>query len=591
MRLTSNLQSYGLATIACVLAFALAWQLDAPSSCFVLAVMVSTLYGGRGPGLWCAAVSSVAFGYFILTYRVQPASGLSSCSRFAVLVGALLLVNYLVSAKLRSDEARRKSDEHYRVVAETALDAILSVDDKHQILFANAAAAKIFGWSVSELIGRPLAMVLAGFPSDGTSKVTELAGRRKDGTEFTAEVSFVAVAEDGQHGFTGFVRDISERKRAEEALRTSEHNLRLMVNSIPGLVSTMTGSGDLELANKQVMEYTGKTVEEIKNWLPTIHPDDRALTAKRWRHSVETGDPFDVETRVEGADGGHRWFHARGLPWRNADGHIVRWYILLTDIDDRKNMEDALRSTQARLSRATQIATVGELAASIAHEVNQPLTAVVANAHACLLWLSAQPPNMAEVAQAVDRIIRNGNSAAEVVRRIRALFRRAEAETTPLDLNEVFAEVVRLLRGEIAKRGVIVQAELEEDLPSVMADRLQLQQVIFNLMQNGIEAMDTLTDRPKKLVIRSRRQDTETVLIEIRDYGAGLNDFDKSFEAFYTTKQNGLGMGLAICRSIIDAHHGHLWATPTEGPGATFCFTLPLQSAHTTLSSGSSARS
>jgi signal transduction histidine kinase len=136
-----------------------------------------------------------------------------------------------------------------------------------------------------------------------------------------------------------------------------------------------------------------------------------------------------------------------------------------------------------------------------------------------------------------------------------------------------------------------VQAELEEDLPSVMADRLQLQQVIFNLMQNGIEAMDTLTDRPKKLVIRSKRQDTETVLIEIRDYGPGLNDSDKSFEAFYTTKQNGLGMGLAICRSIIDAHHGHLWAAPTEGPGATFCFTLPLQSAQTTLSSGSSARS
>jgi C4-dicarboxylate-specific signal transduction histidine kinase len=252
-------------------------------------------------------------------------------------------------------------------------------------------------------------------------------------------------------------------------------------------------------------------------------------------------------------------------------------------------MEDALRSTQARLSRATQIATVGELSASIAHEVNQPLTAVVANGHACLRWLSAQPPNLAEAKQAAERIIRNGNSAAEVVRRIRALFKQAESEKISLDLNKVIAEVARLMKGEIAKQGVVVEAHLEEDLPLVMADRLQLQQVIFNLMQNGIEAMDTLTDRPKKLVIRSKRQNTNTILIEVRDHGAGLNDFDKPFEAFHTTKQNGMGMGLAICRTIIEAHHGRLWAAPTEGPGATFCFTLPLQSAHTTLSSGAPA--
>jgi C4-dicarboxylate-specific signal transduction histidine kinase len=271
---------------------------------------------------------------------------------------------------------------------------------------------------------------------------------------------------------------------------------------------------------------------------------------------------------------------------RDSEGHVIRWYGLLVDIDDRKNMEDALRSTEAQLSRATQISTVGEFAASIAHEINQPLTAVVANGHACHRWLSAQPPNLAEAKQAADRIIGNGNSAAEVVRRIRALFKQAESEKIPLHLNEVLAEVVRLAKGEIARQGVVVQADLEEHLPPIMADRLQLQQVIFNLLQNGIEAMDTLTDLPKKLVIRSKRQNTNTILIEIRDYGSGLNDFDKPFEAFYTTKQNGMGMGLVICRSIIDAHHGRLWAAPSEGPGATFCFTLPLQNAHTTLSSG-----
>jgi C4-dicarboxylate-specific signal transduction histidine kinase len=222
-----------------------------------------------------------------------------------------------------------------------------------------------------------------------------------------------------------------------------------------------------------------------------------------------------------------------------------------------------------------QIATIGEFAASIAHEVNQPLAAVITNGHACLRWLQTQPPNLAEANLAAERMIRNGNSAAEVVRRIRALFTQSEPEKVPLDLNEVIAEVVHLLTGDILRQGVVVEADLFEGLPRVMADRLQLQQVIFNLLQNGIESMDKLTAHPKKLVIRSKRQGS-AILIEVRDYGSGLDDYEKPFEAFYTTKKSGMGMGLAICRSILDAHHGWLWAKPTEGPGATFCLALPL---------------
>ena len=250
----------------------------------------------------------------------------------------------------------------------------------------------------------------------------------------------------------------------------------------------------------------------------------------------------------------------------------------MIDIDDRKNTEEALRISQAQLSRAIQTATVGELAAAIAHEVNQPLAAVVTNAQACLRWLAAEPPGMDKAREAAVRIVRDGKEAGEVVRRIRALFKRASIEKVELDLNEVIGEVLHLLTGETARKSVAVETDLGQDLTPVVGDRVQLQQLVFNLVLNGIEAMDPVVDRPKKLLIRSKRPRPETVLVEVQDSGIGLKDPDKIFEAFFTTKENGMGMGLAICRSIIDAHHGRLWAASGEGSGTTFSFSLPVQS-------------
>jgi signal transduction histidine kinase len=225
-------------------------------------------------------------------------------------------------------------------------------------------------------------------------------------------------------------------------------------------------------------------------------------------------------------------------------------------------------------TRATQIATVGELAASIAHEINQPLGAVVANGNACLRWLSAQTPNLAKAREAAGRIVRDGKEAGEVVQRIRALFKRASVEKVTLDLNDVIGEVVRLLRGETMRRRVAMETDLQETLPPVAGDRVQLQQLVLNLLLNGVEAMESVIDRPKKILIRSKRDSPETVLVEIQDSGVGLPDPDKVFEAFFTTKKNGMGMGLAICRSIVEVHDGRLWATPGEASGTTFCFTL-----------------
>jgi len=387
--------------------------------------------------------------------------------------------------------------------------------------------------------------------------------------------------------------DIDDRKRAEDALRSNEESLRLIVDNIPGFVSTANATGELEHVSRQVLEYFGKTAEQMKNWAisDAHHPDDRARAIDAYKHSIETGEPLDCEARNRRADGVYRWFHVRGRPQRDADGRIVRWYNLVTDIDERKRaeealgqsindnreMEDALRSTRRKLSAAMQIATVAEMSASIAHEINQPLASVVTNAHACQTWLSHDPPNLERAQATLDRIIRDGHSAAEVVRRIRALFKEAAPVKAPLDMNQIIAEVLRVLSDELRDNSIVVETELAADLPRIAGDHVQIQQTLINLVHNATEAMAGLTDRPKSLVLKSRRQGEELV-IEVRDHGVGIKDPALVFEPFFTTKESGMGMGLSISRSIVEAHGGRIWATANEDAGTTFSVALPLAS-------------
>ena len=407
---------------------------------------------------------------------------------------------------------------------------------------------------------------------------TELVGLRKNGEEFPVEVSFGELNSNGRRVFTGFIRDISRRKQAEEALRASERDLGLIIETIPGLVWCAAPDGELNYLNQRILDYTGTSAGAWAQlgWKNLLHPDDAEPTTQAWSRAVATGQPYDIQCRLRRSDGVYRWFEVIGQAASDSNGGVARWYGLLIDIDDRKNTEEALRSSRVRLSRAIQTATVGEFAAAIAHEVNQPLAAVVANGQACLRWLAAQPPGMAKAHEAAERIVRDGKEAGEVVRRIRALFKQAGAEKIELDLNEVVGEVLHLLKGETARRRVAVETDLGQGLALVAGDRVQLQQLVFNLLLNGIEAMDAVVDRPKKLSIASKQPSPETVLVEVRDSGTGVKDPDRIFDAFFTTKENGMGMGLAICRSIIDAHHGRLWAASGDGAGTTFL--LPFQS-------------
>jgi hypothetical protein len=297
---------------------------------------------------------------------------------------------------------------------------------------------------------------------------------------------------------------------------------------------------------------------------------------ERIERARASGADFEYPHRLLMPDGSVKHVNAIAHGSIDAEGRLG--YIgAVQDVTQRRVSEEALRSSEMRLSRATRLATVGEFAAAIAHEINQPLAAVVTNGEACLNWLSAEPPGLAKAYEAATRIVRDGKEAGEVVRRIRALFKKASVEKIALDLNEVIAEVLHLLSGETARRCVTVETDLTDDLPPLVGDRVQLQQLIFNLLLNGIEAMDSILDRPKRLFIRTTLDSPETALVEIQDSGAGLEDSEKVFDTFFTTKENGMGMGLAICRSIVEAHHGRLWAESSEGRGSTFSINLPVQ--------------
>src|SRR5262245_18439027 len=372
---------------------------------------------------------------------------------------------------------------------------------------------------------------------------------------------------------------LAQRAQAQAgALRERERDLSLIVETIPALVWCASPEGELTYVNQRILDYTGASLLDLAHagWVNFLHPDDVKETVTIWTNNVRTGNLYDVQYRLRRHDGGYRWFHVLGQAMLDAEGRVTQWYGLLIDIDDRKNVEETLRRTETRLSRATQIATVGELAASIAHEINQPLGAVVANGYACLRWLSTEPANIAKACEAAERIVRDGRETGEVVRRIRALFKRTQVQYVILNLNDLVGEVMRLVGAESSRRRVAIEAELQRDLRTILGDRVQIQQLILNLLMNALDAMDSVTDRPKRIVIRSQQDGPTTALVEIEDNGVGLKDCEKIFEPFFTTKESGMGMGLAICRSIVEGHNGRLWATPNETFGTTMSFTLPL---------------
>jgi len=279
--------------------------------------------------------------------------------------------------------------------------------------------------------------------------------------------------------------------------------------------------------------------------------------------------------RLRRWDGEYRWHHVMGEPLRDSDGKIIQWYGLSIDIDDRKKAEDHLRETRAKLSKASRIAMVAELSASIAHELNQPLTSVLANAQASKRWLAATPPNLEEVAVSIERVVRDARSADQTMQNIRALFKRESFDRNETSVPEMIGEAVRLVQEDANKRGVPIQCVFEKDLPLVFVDQILIQEVFINLISNAIEAMENIPREPK-VVITAAISDDNEMEIEVIDNGPGVDNPEKIFDAFVTTKEKGMGIGLAVSRSIAEAHEGQLSAVNNPDFGATFTLTLPI---------------
>jgi len=374
--------------------------------------------------------------------------------------------------------------------------------------------------------------------------------------------------------------------RAEAKAARAEREIRLLADTIPALVWRALPDGAVEYFNRRWLTYTGLPLEQARGWgfIDAYHPDDRVsvrmLTSGRISGPPSADDPT-TEARLRGADGKYRWFLGRAMALRDDAGNVIRWYGTSIDIEDRKRAEEALHAAQAELAQVTRLTTLGEVGASIAHEVNQPLASVVAHAEACLRWLDRETPELDEARNAAESIIMDGKRAGEVIRRVRALANKTDTQKAPLDLNDVVHEVIALVRRELASRGVSLRTELAPVLPLVLADRVQIQQVMINLVINGIEAMEGVTDRPRVLVIRSSQDEADQVSIAVKDSGAGIaaEDADRLFGAFVTTKSSGMGMGLSICRRIIQAHGGRIWFEPNPTGGAAFRFTLPVHRA------------
>jgi PAS domain S-box-containing protein len=380
--------------------------------------------------------------------------------------------------------------------------------------------------------------------------------------------------------------DIEEQKQAEAALRNHEWELSQLVDMVPSHLWRLTPDGEPIFFNKRMVDFLGLDVADtgkpgmsrLEAVIETVvHPDDAAEFSDALSRSLVTGEGFAMRYRLRRADGVYRWMSSRAEPMRNRDGEIAQWYGLCLDIEDEIRTQEALRGAQDKLARATQAAGLSELSASIAHEVNQPLAAIVATCHACRRWLSADPPNLERAKITLERIIRDANSASEVVSRIRALFSQMDKTRSPADITEVITEVCRLMADELAIRNIQLQTDFDRNLPQVLIDPVQMEQVLVNLIRNAIDALDTIVDGTRLIRFRAALDGDNTIRVEVRDVGPGMKEPERIFEPFFTTKEDGMGMGLAICRSIIESHNGRLWAISNQPRGTILAFTLPIQ--------------
>jgi PAS domain S-box-containing protein len=509
----------------------------------------------------------------------------------------------LVEERLGQEERElKRSEVRKAAIVDAALDCIVTIDHEGCITEFNPAAEQAFGYRRDEVLGKQLADVIippslrekhrqgfAHYLATGEARVLgkriEMTAVRADGSEFPVELAITRIPLEGPPSFTGYLRDITERKRAEQELRRSEAFLAeaqhlSRIGSFSWRVPTDEITWSEQLYRIFQIDQDAQVSFELIG--TRIHPEDLSVFQEHIERSRRDSSDLRLEFRLQMPDGAVKYVHV--VAHIRGDHGQQEYIGAVQDVTERRSSEEALSKARSELSRVARVTSLGVLTASIAHEVNQPLSGIVTNASTCLRMLAADPPNVEGARETARRTIRDGNRASEVISRLRSLYGKKDPTIESVDLNEAAREVLALSSSELQRNRVIVQQELADDLPRVAGDRVQLQQVILNLLRNASEAMSAVDGRSRQLVIRTEADEDGHVRLTVKDAGVGFTPqaADRLFESFYTTKNDGMGIGLSVSRSIIESHHGRLWATPNTGPGATFSFFIPRESKNAT---------
>src|SRR3984893_14242695 len=523
----------------------------------------------------------------LFAFEVANPQDLTTLSAFLI---TSIVITSLVRRLRRLGQAHR---EQARLLDLTR-DSILVRNLENVITYWNRGGEELYGWKREEAVGKVTHQLLQTIFPAPLERMTEelfrsgrwegeLLHKRRDGIRVTVSSRWSVQRDDkGQPiGTLETNNDITERKRAEDTLRRVQETYLAEAQQLShtGSFGWKVSSGEIFWSEEgfRIFGFDSSTRPSIELLLARVHPDDYALVRRVIDRAKNDRQDFAFEHRLQlpGGTVKHVRVVARAM---RSETDNVDFVGAVMDVTSIKLAELELQSTRTELAHVMRVTSLGELTASIAHEVNQPLGAVVANAEACLGWLDRESPDLNEAHAAIERIVRDGHRAGEVIRRVRALIKRTDRQMVPLDVNEIVSEAMNIVEHELLRYRVSQRIELSSDLPVVLGDRIQLQQVLLNLIINGIEAMQPIADRQRELVIRSERDETQQVQVTVMDCGIGLSaeSAHRIFDAFITTKSSGMGMGLSFCRSIIQAHGGRMWASSNEPFGAAVQFTLPL---------------
>jgi PAS domain S-box-containing protein len=503
-----------------------------------------------------------------------------------------------ITEQKRIEQELRASEERWRKVFEHAPTGIAMVGQDRRLFAANPACERMLGYDESEL----RQMTAADFSFEDERELTrsihmrlldgeeqavrlEKRYRQSNGDIIWGDASLFRVPATGNSPafVTAMVVDITERKRAEDSLRVSEARWRsIFEHSVVGIGTTDRNRRYLS-ANPALQEMLGYSEEELRRLTlaEVTHPEDRDATDRGldavWGRRQES---YHIEKRMIRKDRGVVWVNITAAPVPATESNPEFLPAIVVNVTEQKRAEEQLRVSRAELARVSRLTTMGELTASIAHEVNQPLAAIAASGNACRRWLAGAQPNLDRARDSVDRMIKDAHRASEIITRIRWMTRKAPPAQLPVDIKDVIADVLSFARGELLAKGVSVRLALLESLPGIVGDRVQLQQVMLNLVMNAVEAMASVTDRERVLAIRSQRADDGSPIVTVEDSGLGLDpaNTERIFDAFFTTKPGGMGMGLSISTSIVETHGGRLWVSPNLPHGTAFHVKLPAAS-------------